>query len=305
MFLIVANQMVIMFILIMIGYVIRKTELVDHSGSKTLSSMLLLLVNPILIVNSFVTVEYNAAKVHGFLLTILFAFLTHFAAIIAAHFMLPGKDPDTMVERFSAVYSNCGFMGIPLINSILGAEGVFYVTAYIVVFSILSWTHGLIILTGDSSPKQLSRGLRSPVMCAVMIGLVCYFLRIQFPVPVEKALTYVANMNTPMGMFVAGAALAEAHPLLALKKKRVYMVSAVKLFVMPILAIALLLVFRPPETVYYTVVVAAASPAATTCTMMAMRYGRNYHYASELFVVTTLMSMLSIPAVIALAELLL
>ena len=205
MFQIVANQMVIMFILIMVGYMIRKVKLIDHNGSKTLSNILLLLVNPVVILNSFLTVEYDAAMVRNFLWTILFALISHILGIAASKIMLPGKDPDTMIEHYSAVYSNCGFMGIPLVQSILGAKGVFYLTAYLVVFNFLTWTHGLVIITGDTSPKQLARGLRSPVMFTMLAGIICYFLRLKVPGNVETAFTYIAGMNTPLGMFVAGA----------------------------------------------------------------------------------------------------
>ena len=77
-----------------------------------------------------------------------------------------------------------------------------------------------------------------------------------------------------------------------------------KLIIMPVLAAAVMLPFHPADVVYYTVVAAAASPVATTCTMMALRYDKNYHYASELYVVTTMMSMLTIPAVMAIAQML-
>ena len=304
MFLIVANQMVIMFILIMIGFMIRRVKLIDHDGSKTLSNVLLLLVNPVLLMNSFLTVEYDVSKVRNLFVTFLFAVLTHLLGIIASRLLLPGREDDTRIARYSAVYSNCGFMGIPLINSVLGAEGVFYITAYLVVFNFLTWTHGLILITGDASPKQLARGLRSPVMFTMLAGMIFYFFRIHIPANIGSALTYVANMNTPLGMFVAGAALAEAHPLEALKKKQVYLVALAKLIIMPVLAAAVMLPFHPADVVYYTVVAAAASPVATTCTMMALRYDKNYHYASELYVVTTMMSMLTIPAVMAIAQML-
>lgn len=304
MFLIVANQMVIMFILIMIGFMIRRVKLIDHDGSKTLSNVLLLLVNPVLIMNSFLTVEYDVSKVRNLFVTFLFAVLTHLLGIIASRLLLSGREDDTRIARYSAVYSNCGFMGIPLINSVLGAEGVFYITAYLVVFNFLTWTHGLILITGDASPKQLARGLRSPVMFTMLAGMIFYFFRIHIPANIGSALTYVANMNTPLGMFVAGAALAEAHPLEALKKKQVYLVALAKLIIMPVLAAAVMLPFHPADVVYYTVVAAAASPVATTCTMMALRYDKNYHYASELYVVTTMMSMLTIPAVMAIAQML-
>ena len=302
MFLIVANQMVVMFIMILVGCLIRKINLIDHDGSRTISNLLLLVVNPCVLLNSFTTVEYDAALVHGLLYTFVLAIVTHAMAILAARILLPGKEPDTAVERFSCVYSNCGFMGIPVVSSILGAEGVFYISAYLVVFNFLVWTHGMSLLSGDTSLRKLLKGLRSPVMFTMTIGIVCYFLQIHLPGNVQSAITYISRMNTPLGMFVAGAALAEAHPLQALKKERVYRVCAVKLFVVPMLANAVMMLLHPAQGVYYTIVVAAASPAATTCTMMAIRCGKNYRYASELYVITTLLSMLTIPAVVAIAQ---
>ena len=303
MFLIVAKQMVLMFLLIMVGFVIRRTKLADEAGNRVLSNVLLMVIVPFVVLNSLLTVEYNARLLRGFFWSMVFAVLTHLIGIIVAHFLVTGNDKDTMIERYSAVYSNCGFMGIPLVQAILGAEGVFYITAYIIIFNLLTWTHGMLIISGDTSLHQLIRGLLSPTVCAIVIGFIGFFLRVKLPSPVEGAIGYMAGMNTPMGMIVAGVALAESNPIAALKRRRVYLVSVLKLFVMPLLIMVIMLIFRPSEGVYYTTIAAAASPAGTTATMLALRYDSDYRYASELYVITTLLSMITIPVVIAIAEL--
>lgn len=304
MFLLVANQMAIMFILIVIGFFIRKKGIVDHEGSKVMSDLLLLVINPMLVLNSFLTLEYDPARTKGFLLAMALSILAHFLGIIAARILLPGKGADVNIERYSAAYSNCGFMGIPVVNSMLGAEGVFYLTAFIIVFQVFIWTHGIGLIRGNLSLKQVVKGLCAPVVITVYIGLACYFLKLRVPHAITGATSYVASMNTAMAMFIAGVALAESNIFSAIKKFRTYIVSLTKLFVVPLLIIAVMLIIRPAPPIFYAIVAAAASPSATTCTMMAVRYNSNYRYASELFAVTTLLSILSIPAVVAIAEML-
>ena len=114
---------------------------------------------------------------------------------------------------------------------------------------------------------------------------------------------YVAAMNTPVGMMVAGIALAETDLWQALKNRRTYLVTAVKLLVIPAVMIAILAFLPINHTVLYTILVASACPAATTGTIFALRYNANYKYASEIFAFSTLASLITIPVIVSLAEL--
>ena len=155
MFLIIVNQIVKMLLLLLLGIFCYRKKLIDQTGSKMLANLLLMIVNPMLAVLSL-QVDYSPQLVHGLLLSYLAAFLTHIVGCILSTALIRTKgNPDCGIDRFSAMYSNCGFIGIPLVQSILGGEGVLYLTAYMTVFNIFSWTHGMMVMTGNFSPKEL------------------------------------------------------------------------------------------------------------------------------------------------------
>ena len=302
MFAIISNQILKMFLLMMVGYISYRTKLIDTQGNKALSNLLLIIINPCVIISSF-QIEYTDALLHGLLFSFLLALLTHIVGIVVSHFLFPSKNnPDYNVEQFSCIYSNCGFMGIPLINGILGSEGVLYVTAYVVTFNILCWTQGLVLMTGNTSWKQIKKGLTSPVMFGILLGLVLFLTRIRIPSVLLDTIDYVAAMNTPVGMMVAGIALAETNLWEAVKNKRIYLITAVKLLVIPAIMTAILAFLPVNSTVLCTMLVAAACPTATTCTIFALRYDANYSYASEIFAISTLISLITIPVIVSLAE---
>lgn len=138
MFLIIVNQIVKMLLLLLLGIFCYRKKLIDQTGSKMLANLLLMIVNPMLAVLSL-QVDYSPQLVHGLLLSYLAAFLTHIVGCILSTALIRTKgNPDCGIDRFSAMYSNCGFIGIPLVQSILGGEGVLYLTAYMTVFNIFS-----------------------------------------------------------------------------------------------------------------------------------------------------------------------
>lgn len=148
MFILIFNQLVKMLIILIVGIVCVRIGLVSKEGSKTISNLLLMLVNPILIIMVYQT-DYDPILVKGLLFSFVAAFISHILAILVSKLLFRDKeDPNNMINQFAAVYSNCGFIGIPLINSVLGSEGVFYLTAYMTVFNILTWTHGLSLMKG-------------------------------------------------------------------------------------------------------------------------------------------------------------
>lgn len=177
-----------------------------------------------------------------------------------------------------------------------------YLTAYMTVFNILSWTHGVALMTGKASVKDLKKGLLSPMIVASVLGLILFFARIRFPAVISDTLNYVSNMNTPLAMMVAGISVAQTDLLGMLRRKRLYLITAIKLLIMPLFTLALLLVFRVDSTVACTMLILSACPAATTGTAFALRFQKNYRYASEIYAFTTLCSLITIPIFVYAAE---
>lgn len=302
MFSIVSSQIVKMFLLIIVGFICCRTGIVDKNGNKTLSNLLLMVINPVVIIDAF-QIEYSPHLLQGVLLSLLLGFLSHFIGIGLAHILIPEKNNrDYNVERFSCVYSNCGFMGIPLIGGILGSEGILYITSYIIAFNVMSWTQGLVLMTGNSSWKQLRKGLTSPVIICIIIGLFLFINQIRLPALLGDTLGYLAGMNTPVGMLVAGVSLAQTSLVNAVKNPRLYLITAVRLLVIPMIMLALFCFLPLDSTVRLTILIASACPVATTCTMFALRFDKNYQYASEIFAFSTLVSMATIPGIVLLAE---
>ncbi len=209
MFIIISNQIMKMFLILILGFFCYRIKLIDHQGNKTLSNLLLMVVNPLLIFDSFLQ-EFTPEIFQGFLIAIFLGFLSHFVGIAAGRLFFSKKiSPDYNVEQFSCVYSNCGFMGIPLVNSIFGSQGVIYLTAYMLAFNVLSWTHGLFLITGNASPKQMKKGLTSPAMIGTLMGLVLFLTQLKLPSLISDTIDYITAMNTPMAMMIAGISLAE------------------------------------------------------------------------------------------------
>lgn len=291
------NQILIMFLIILIGFICYKTKLIDQEGNKKISNLLLMLVNPMLILVSY-QMDYSKKLMIGLLISFLLAIFTHIFGIFISYIFVRGKvNADVVIERFSSVYSNCGFMGIPLIYGIFGSEGVFYITAYMTVFNLFIWTHGLIMMIGKQDSKTMVKALLSPTIIAIVIGFVLFVLHIKLPNPIFKSLDYVASMNTPLAMLIAGITIAQSDILKVFLKKRIYLVIFLKQLLIPTVLLIMYSRFPLSDAVLTTAVLAAACPAATTGTLFALRYDKNALYASELFAMTTLFSILTIPIV--------
>ena len=298
----ILNQTIIMLILMAVGAVCSKTGMISENTNKDLSRFVLQIVNPVVIFMSYQT-ENNAKLVHNLLLTFALSAGAFAVMIALSYILIRHKDGrDTAVERFSAVYSNCGFMGIPLVNALYGMEGVFYLTAFITTFNIIAWTHGIIMISGEKDFKKAVKVFYSPTMISIMLGLITFFIQFKLPSIPAKALGYITELNTPLAMLVSGVTIAGTDPLKILRKKRVYYVCFLRLLLIPAI-LSLILAFIPAdEKVRMTVIVAASAPPAAMCTLQCIRYGKNSLYASEIFTFGTILSIATLPLVAAINE---
>ena len=171
--LIIGNQIIIMFIILIIGAFCYLKGIITKDGTKQLSSFALNIINPVLIFMSYQS-KYDKTLVHGLLWSFLLSAISYAVTILLTYVLIRKKTPDLAVERVSSIYSNCAFMCIPLINGIYGSEGVLYLTAYLTFFNVLIWTHGLMTMKGERDFSSLVKALISPSVIAVVVGLICY-----------------------------------------------------------------------------------------------------------------------------------
>jgi predicted permease len=261
-----------------------------------------MVVNPALIISVY-QIDFESRMALFLLYAFIAAVASHIIAIIFANLFVRKKNnPDYAIERLSAVYSNCAFMGIPLINATIGQEGVFFLTAYITVFNLLIWTHGVAMLKGAFSIRYVREGLLSPVFISTIIAIFFYLTRIRLPVLFVDSLSMLAVTVTPLAMMIAGISLAQANLKNIFTKFAIYKVCFARLIVIPLLTLAILAIVDLDPNVAYTILIASACPPATAAMLMALRYDKNYIHASEIFASGTLLGVLTIPLIVYIAD---
>ena len=293
-----------MFIILIIGLGCSMKGLITKEGNKQLSKVALYIVNPMLIFMSYQDCEYSSTLLKGLLWSFLLSGISFGVMILLSTLIISQKRPEHSLERFSAVYSNCGFIGIPLIRGIYGTEGVLYLTAYITLFNVLVWTHGYMTMKESRDFKSFVKAATSPSVIAVFVGLLSYLTQKHLPDILHSSLKYISEMNTPLAMLIAGSAAAQTNVLKALKNKALYMVSVYKLLALPLVAFLLVHFLPAPHMVKMVVLIASACPVATTGTMFAIQFDKNPERCSEFFAVTTLLSGITLPIVTMLSEML-
>lgn len=298
----ILRQTGIMLILILVGVICSKAGIISKEANKDLSKFVLQVVNPVVILMAYQS-EYRTELVKNLLITFALSVLAFVVLIGMSYLLIRKKEGrETEIERFSTIYSNCGFMGIPLIDALFGSEGVFYLTAFITVFNLFVWTHGIILISGEKSMKQVVKVLRSPTIISIVLGLIMFFAQIKIPSVPAQALEFIAGINTPMAMIVSGVTMADTDILRMLKKPGVYYISFLKLIGIPVLLAFILVLIDIPAVVRVTVLVAASAPPAAMCTLHCIRYGKNSVYASELFSLGTIASIATLPVLVKIAE---
>ncbi|MFT4107524.1 MAG: AEC family transporter [Lacrimispora sp.] len=295
---ITVNKIIEMFLIMAIGAVILKRGMADGETSKRLSSILLNVITPCMIINSY-QIEFNKTLLIGLMVTAGLSGISFLMSIFLSGFLIRSKgNPDMAVERMSVVYSNCGFVGIPLINGLLGAEGVFFITAYITVFNILIWSHGITLMRGRTGNLvSTMKYFVNPSTVAIGAGILFFVTGFHLPEVVKNPVSMIGAMNTPVAMMVSGMNLAESDLLSCLKSSRTYVISAAKLLAVPFITLLLLMAVKVDRTIAITVLTASACPSAATSIMFALQYNKNSRYASELMAVTTILSLITIPVV--------
>ena len=307
----VAAQVGVLFALMAVGAVCRRVRLVDETAVKGIVNVLLLVVTPSLIVDSFQR-PFDSSMMHGFFWAFAIASFAHVAIILLACLFSRGDDRSRPVLRLAMVFSNAGFMGIPLEQAILGAEGVFYGIVYVVVFNFFMWSWGLYemkfkVESGKSEVGLRTKELRpmfvNPGTVGIAIGLPLFFASVSLPAIVKTPISLLAGLNTPLAMLVIGFYLAGADFRRVVRMPSAYLAAAVRLVVFPLALLALLYPLRShfPREMMLALVTAASAPVAAMVSMFASKFGRDVDLSVGLVSGTTLLSILTMPPVIALA----
>ena len=299
--LIVAGQVLTLFLLMGTGFFLRKKDKFSDKTQEQITFLLLYLVAPSLVIDSMQIERSDeilrTAGGAAVACVIFFAI-----AVIVALVVFPKKPPDTRdVLRFGSIYSNVGFMGFPLIRAILGEDAMVYATVFLVIFQLFHWTHGVIIMGGRKN-ASLKKAILNPGMFGFAVGTLMFLLNLRLPWPVANAVSFISSLNTPLAMLLIGAIMADADILKLLKLPHLYAGSFAKLIVVPALTAAAIYPLHLNPLVYCSVVILSAAPSAGVTSIFAERYKRDTITAAQLVTLSTLLSIITLPVFAAAAQ---
>lgn len=298
-FLTVGEQVLILFLLMSVGFILGKAKVIDDRVSKGMSNLVLLVVSPCMQIVSFQR-PLEVALLRNYGVCLVLALVILFLSMTLSHSLIPKNTPDKPILCFATVFSNAGFMGYPMQMALLGSIGVFYGTAYVVAFYILLWTYGAWCMTGDRKQLRLRPILTNPGIIGVIIGMALYLLQITLPDILLTPVTYLSQLNTPLPMIVVGYQLSQADFRTVVRHRGVPLAVVLRLLVVPLLIAGLFLALHLDHEIAVALAVAASAPAAAATSMFSARFNQNTSLASGVVSLETLLSVITMPLIVGL-----
>ena len=303
--LLLMEEIIKLFVIMFMGYAVVKAGLMKSSESKSVSVILVYLVIPCVIIKAF-QVDYTPDVQKGLFLAIAAAVAIHILFLLIT-IPLKKKFQMDVIEQATSIYSNAGILVIPLVQELLGQDYVIYSSAYIAVQLILLWTQGKNMLCEEEKLEWKKIFLNVNII-SIIVGIVLFLFRIKLPAGVQDVLGMMNNMIGPLGMLLAGMAIAEVPLKSIFTKKRNYLSVALRLLLYPVLglllmkAIQIVVNLENSSQILLTVYLACVTPACASVTSMAQLYDKDAAYASSLYVLTTLLSIVTMPVMVYLYE---
>jgi hypothetical protein len=299
-FIVVLGQVVTLFLMMGVGFVLAKLKLITAAGTKEMTNLLIDVVTPCVIINAF-QIDWDAQMLRTMGVGTLAMLGTYLLVMVLLPLFFRKEEPGLRATlRFGTLYGNVGFMGVPLVSAVLGGSTVIYAVLAIAVFNVTVFSHGAILMGGREafSPKQII----NPGLVALLIGLALFFTRTTLPGPLYTAVSSISNMNTPLAMAIIGAQLSRADIARTFRDPKLYAAAALKQIGVPLLTAVALLPLKLDATFYIAAVILAGAPAAGFTSIFAEKYDRDVGRAAQLVSLSTLLSVLTLPAVAVLAE---
>lgn len=300
---VVAIQVIVLYLIAAIGFVADKTKIFVRKDATKLIDLLFNLILPIAVINSFLSMERTKEHIIGLLVSFLLAFLTHFLGIGISAFCFKKRDrKERGIYHYAIVFSNAAFLALPLAQSVVGNEGVFYSSCYVAVFNILAFTYGIDRISGGEAKIRIKHLILNPGSISVLIGIPLFLLQIKLPEFVLDTLSRVGSCNSPMAMIVFGTFLANCNFKNIFAKKEVYFVSFVRLLVIPVIMLFVFKLFGIEGNMLIALTISASAPVATNTAMYAAKYDNDTALSSELVGQTSIFSIITMPIIVALAQ---
>ena len=299
------EQIIELFIMIFMGFLIVKIGLVKDSDSKVLSKIILYLIIPCVIISAF-QVDYTSDTVRGLLIALAASVLTQVLLLIIIS--ISGKLLHlNEVEITSVYYSNSGNLIVPIVTFVLGQAWVLYGCVFMCVQLIFLWTHGKRILSHEHG-YDWKKIILNVNMISILIGILLFFTKLRLPGIFVNTLSAVGNMLGPASMIVTGMIFAGMNMKQIFANKKVYFISFLRLIAVPLISLAIIkfshlsALSSDGSKIMLIVFLAIITPSASTVTQICQVYNNDAQYASAINVMSTLFSVITMPLMVMLFQ---
>ncbi|MCL2736854.1 MAG: AEC family transporter [Propionibacteriaceae bacterium] len=301
-FAVTAQQVALMFVFILFGLVGAKRGWIGPQAVTGLTNILVFFVTPGVIIQAFHR-PFTLDRLHDLGIVALIDFVA-FPVMMALAWVVYGKvvAPDRRRSlRFGLIYSNAGFLGIPLAQALLGPDGVFFAVIFLVPFNVFAWTQGWSMFTSEhvSIVKQL---FSNPAIPAVLVGLALFASSLPLPGIVVTGLGYLAGMNAPLSMFVVGASLAAVSLRTVVADPWLWLGTAMRNLAIPTVGILVLWAVPLPLVAKLSILIPLSCPVATYLVMFCVKHAVDADFSARLVSMSTLASIVTLPAAVSLGS---
>ncbi|MGT2801241.1 hypothetical protein SAMN02910293_01603 [Streptococcus henryi] len=295
----VFQKLVVLFLIMGVGIFLTHKEIFTKDVTFRLSKLLTTYVAPSLFVSSFISQDFSLQRLYLLLIMIGFAFFLLITRIVLVKFLLAD---DRNMDQYATLFANVGFMGTPLAEAVGGANAVFFISGFVVANQIMQWTYGIFLISNGKTKINFRSVLTNPAMIATVIGLLFFVAPFDLPVELTDTVATIAKLNTPLSTLVLGSYFYKANFKEIFLYKPAYYSAFLRLFVTS--AISIFMIWLLPVDAYdmkLALTIASSSPTAMNAALLSQVYGGDYEYGSRLVLLTTVLSLVSIPLMMSLA----
>jgi predicted permease len=299
-----AQQVVILYLIVAVGFIADRLHIFGQDTAKRSNDLLFYVITPVVMVQSFINMEFSKETAKSFVIAFLCMFGTLTVGILLALPFFNKSGKNGAIYKYAVSYGNMGYMALPLCQAMLCSEGVFYCSAGVVAFNILSFTHGIWHMTKGEGKNKFNPKLLilNPGVISVLIGLPLFIFDVQLPDMINSAITHISNLNTPLAMLFLGTYIANTDIKSMFKEKNIYLVMLLKLVALPLIMLCVFKLCGVGGAILTACLISASVPSANNTVMFSAKYGKDTGVASKVVAFCSVVSVLTMPVMIALSK---
>ncbi|WP_066895220.1 AEC family transporter [Clostridium nigeriense] len=295
----IVKEITSLFLIMLIGVYGKRKNIINEEINIGLRKILLEITLPLLVINSF-SFDFQDEMKRNILIAFIYSIAFFIIATIISYiFLIPIKGDKKRILHFANVFSNCGFIGFPVINNLYKAEGMVYGSIFNMVFTIFLWTYGIIIFSNKINKKNIKKVFSNPSIVAAYIGISMMLLNIKPPSFILESMKMVGNMTTPISMIIVGGILAKVKVRDLFKEVSIYYGAVIKLILIPLTLYIIKLFLKDNSTIINTIIILQAMPAAAMTSIFAANFNKEKEYSAVVVFLSTLLSIITIPLIVS------